>query len=101
MAEININLIPTIHAEILEGNFTMFSNSSVTVDPLTKSYSDNGLTDYSLDVVYSEGVYNIVILLNGKNSRISAQGQGYFQLELVINDSKGLTDNDIIIITVE
>lgn len=101
MAEVTINLLPTIYAEIAEGNFTMRSKSSVTVDPISKSYSDNGLSRYELSIVYSEGVSNIVVLHNGKNSRISAEGQGYFQLELVVEDLKGLTANHIIIVGVE
>jgi hypothetical protein len=100
MAQIDIDLIATIHAEIAEGNFNMQPKTSVTVDPISKSYSDNGLTDYSLNVVYSEGVSNIVILPNGKHSRISAEGQGYFQLELTIYDKAGLSDNHIITVTV-
>lgn len=100
MAEVTINLLPTIYAEIAEGDFTMQSRTSVTVDPISKSYSDNGLIDYTLNVVYSEGVSNINILHNGKNSRISVEGQGYFQLELIVGDTKGLTANDIITVIV-
>jgi hypothetical protein len=100
MAQIDIDLIATIHAEIAEGNFSMQPKTSVTIDPISKSYSDNGLTEYNLSVVYSEGVSNIVVLHNGKNSRISAEGQGYFQLELIIFDKAGLMDNDIITVTV-
>lgn len=101
MAEATINLLPTIYAEIAEGDFTMQSRTSVTVDPISKSYSDNGLTDYTLNVVYSEGVSNINILHNGKNSRVSAEGRGYFQLELLVKDTKGLTANDVVMVQVD
>ena len=101
MAEIGINLTGEIYAEIAEGNFTMLSNSSVTLDPLTKSYSTEGLIYYNLSVVFTSGVTNIKVLNNGKNSRVSASGSGYFQIELVVKDNIDRIATDVIIITVE
>lgn len=101
MAEIGINLTGEIYAEIAEGSFTMLSNSSVTLDPLTRSYSTEGLIYYNLEVVFSSGVSNIRLLNNGKNSRVSAAGTGYFQVQLTVRDNIDRTATDVIIITVE
>ena len=90
-----------IHAEIAEGDFSMLSNTSVTIDPLTLSYSSEGLVRYSLDVVYSSGVNNVVVLENGKNSRVSASGRGYFHVKLIVEDTIGRTDNHVIMIKVD
>lgn len=101
MAEINIVLEPSIYAEIAEGDFSMLSNTSVTLDPISNSYSrPNPLTYYKLEVVYSKGITDPVILQNGKNSRFSCSGKGYAQIQLYIENSVGESATDYIFITV-
>lgn len=102
MAELGIEFTSSIHAEIAQGNFTMLSNTSEILDPISLSYSLNGvLVYYKLSIAYSEGVSNIKLLNNGKNSRVSVADKGYFQVQLYIRDDQGLEATDLITIIVE
>jgi hypothetical protein len=100
MSNINIKLKKDIYAEII-GESSMLSNSSMILDPITNSYSELGnLEYYSLKVAELSGVYDPVLLENGKNSRFSVSGKGKVVIELLIRDDKGNTATDIITIKV-
>lgn len=100
MAETTINLNSGIHAELL-GPSEMVSNTSIVLDPISKSYSNYApLKEYEISVAEFIGISDPVILHNGKNSRLSVAGSGRIVLELLIRDEKGNTDTDILTINV-
>ena len=100
MARMTVNLASAIHAEIRQGDFSMLPNTSVILDPLTKSYSDEPLVYYNLSIVSLSGISNPVLLQNGKNSRFSASGRGTVQIKLTIEDAVGKTASHTITINV-
>lgn len=102
MATMGINLAGEIHAEIAEGNRYMLSNTSITLDPLTKSYSTIApLVNYELIVQNVQGVKDYRLLHNGKNSRFSTAGVGSCDIKLILRDEAGNVAEDIITIIVE
>lgn len=100
MATMNVNILDDLHAEIAQGDFTMLTNTSELIDPLTKSYGTSKLVRYRLEVLSVVGLNDFVLLHNGKNSRFSTRGVGSCQIKLTIWDEVGSIDTDLITITV-
>jgi hypothetical protein len=97
---LNIEFNNGIHAEI-KGRDTVMANTPLILDPITKSYSENGeIIMYRLSIVGMEGITNPVLLNNGKNSRFTASGSGTCTVELYIEDEEGNYDTDSLIINI-